>query len=83
MGSGQSRTSFTASSLNSRLKVLLCPMVVLRFQCDTYLGVHETQGSPCCLVKSEPRTSNYENGHDRKYTSPDNSYPLVSAWMRG
>jgi len=21
-------------------------MVVLRFQCDTYLGVHETRGSP-------------------------------------
>jgi hypothetical protein len=32
--------------LNSRLKVLLCPMVVLRFQCDTYLGVHETRGRP-------------------------------------
>jgi hypothetical protein len=44
--------------LNSRLKVLLCPMVVLRFQCDTYLGVHETRGSPLRQTRGGSRIAN-------------------------
>jgi len=38
-GPATPRTNFSDLSLNSRPRVRLCPMVILQFQCDTYLGV--------------------------------------------